>query len=264
MQKQIEQTLDSREVAEMIGKEHKNLMRDVRGYVSELTELKIEPSDFFKESTYKDSTGRMLPCYHVTKKGCEFIAHKLTGIRGTEFTARYINRFHDMEDVIREGASKQPTKKKKNLSATNMLVRNISTIFKDAGVNPTFIAAEAKRIYKEQADIEIQIPLITDSTTQSLWDCTSIARELGIFSKSGRPHDKAVSAIIQKLDIFTNEIVRTAYSRNGHDGVTVQYKHSVLEKAKEWLEENHYPTAIEFRLSNGDITVCKVVYQEVA
>ena len=159
---------------------------------------------------------------------------------------------------------KQPTKKKKNLSATNMLVRNISTIFKDAGVNPTFIAAEAKRIYKEQADIEIQIPLITDSTTQSLWDCTSIAKELGILSKSGRPHDKAVSAIIQKLDIFTNEIVRTAYSRNGHDGVTVQYKHSVLEKAKEWLEENHYPTAIEFRLSNGDITVCKVVYQEVA
>ena len=264
MQKQIEQTLDSREVAEMIGKEHKNLMRDVRGYAAELNQLKIEPVEFFRENEYKDGKGERRPCYDITKKGCEFIAHKLTGIRGTEFTARYINRFHDMEDTIREGAPKQPTKKKKNLSATNMLVRNISTIFKDAGVNPTFIAAEAKRIYKEQADIEIQIPLITDSTTQSLWDCTSIARELGIFSKSGRPHDKAVSAIIQKLDIFTNEIVRTAYSRNGHDGVTVQYKHSVLEKAKEWLEENHYPTAIEFRLSNGDITVCKVVYQEVA
>ena len=36
MQKQIEQTLDSREVAEMVGKEHKNLMRDVRSYVEEL------------------------------------------------------------------------------------------------------------------------------------------------------------------------------------------------------------------------------------
>lgn len=98
MQKQIEQTLDSREVAEMVEKKHYNLIRDIKGYVDELTELKIEFSDFFRESIYKDSTGRTLPRYDITKKGCEFIAHKLTGIKGTEFTARYINRFHDMEE----------------------------------------------------------------------------------------------------------------------------------------------------------------------
>ena len=98
MQKQIEQTLDSREVAEMVGKEHKNLMRDVRFYVEELGQLKIEPSDFFKESTYQNSQNKTMPCYDITKKGCEFIAHKLTGQKGTEFTARYINRFHEMED----------------------------------------------------------------------------------------------------------------------------------------------------------------------
>lgn len=96
----IEQFIDSREVAEMVGKQHKNLLADVRGYVDELTELKIQPSDFFRESTYKDCTGRTLPCYQVTKKGCEFIAHKLTGIKGTEFTARYINRFHEMEEAL--------------------------------------------------------------------------------------------------------------------------------------------------------------------
>ena len=155
-------------------------------------------------------------------------------------------------------------KKKKNLSAANMLVKTVSGIFKDAGVDPMFIAAEAKRLYKEQADIDIQIPLITDETTQTLWDCTSIAKELGIYSESGRPHDKAVSAIIQKIDLFTDEIVKTAYSRNGHDGVTVQYKESVLEKVKEWLEENGYPSLIEFRLANGSTNKCRVCYQEVA
>lgn len=41
-----------------------------------------------------------MPCYLVTKKGCEFIAHKLTGVKGTEFTAKYINRFHEMEGII--------------------------------------------------------------------------------------------------------------------------------------------------------------------
>ncbi len=95
-------TIDSREVAEMVGKEHKNLMRDVRSYVSELNQLKIEPVDFFRENTYKDGKGEKRPCYNITKKGCEFIAHKLTGIKGTEFTARYIERFHEMEDIIQK------------------------------------------------------------------------------------------------------------------------------------------------------------------
>ena len=163
-----------------------------------------------------------------------------------------------------EMPKQKPEKKKKNLSAANMLVKTVSGIFKEAGVDPVFIAAEAKRLYKEQADIDIQIPLLTDSTTDRLWDCTSIAKELGIYSESGRPHDKAVSAIIQKLDLFTDEIVRTAYSRNGHDGVTVQYKDSVLEKVKEWLEENGYPSLIELRLANGSVNKCRVCYQEVA
>lgn len=177
--------------------------------------------------------------------------------------------FDDVLPTLRKTGSyeipkQKPEKKKKNLSAANMLVKTVSGIFKEAGVDPVFIAAEAKRLYKEQADIDIQIPLITDDTTQALWDCTSIAKELGIYSESGRPHDKAVSAIIQKLDLFTDEIVRTAYSRNGHDGVTVQYKGSVLEKVKEWLEENSYPSLIEFRLANGSVNKCRVCYQEVA
>ena len=97
---QLEQKLDSREVAEMIGKEHKDLLRDIRRYCDQLNESKIALVDFFQESTYKGGNGQNRPCYLVTKKGCEFIAHKLTGIKGTEFTAKYINRFHQMEEVI--------------------------------------------------------------------------------------------------------------------------------------------------------------------
>ena len=100
MREYIEQTLDSREVAEMVEKDHSKLLRDLRKYEEQFTEAKIGFSDFFRESEYKDSTGRTLPCYRITKKGCEFIAHKLTGIKGTIFTARYINRFHEMQDIL--------------------------------------------------------------------------------------------------------------------------------------------------------------------
>lgn len=96
----IEQTITSIEVAEMVGKEHSKLLRDIRNYVEQFNQSKIGFVDFFTESTYKDNKGEIRPCYNVTKKGCEFIAHKLTGTRGTEFTARYINRFHDMEEHI--------------------------------------------------------------------------------------------------------------------------------------------------------------------
>ncbi len=102
---QIEQTLDSREVAEMVGKDHNKLLRDIREYCNRLSLSKIGQSEFFEESTYKTERGKEYPCYLVTKKGCEFIAHKLTGIKGTEFTARYINRFHDMEEQIRKPKS---------------------------------------------------------------------------------------------------------------------------------------------------------------
>lgn len=92
--------LTSLEVAEMVGKDHKMLMRDIRRYTSQFEQCKIAPFDFWEESSYVDSNKQKRPCYLITKKGCEFIAHKLTGVKGTAFTARYINRFHEMEEEL--------------------------------------------------------------------------------------------------------------------------------------------------------------------
>lgn len=104
-----EQTISSLEVAEMVEKEHNKLLRDIRRYSDQLAETKIGQSDFWEESTYKDANGRERSCYLITKKGCEFIAHKVTGARGTRFTALYINRFHEMEDALMEQAGEYPS-----------------------------------------------------------------------------------------------------------------------------------------------------------
>lgn len=96
----IEYTLTSVEVASMVNKNHCDLLRDIRCYIANLNESKIAFIDFFIESTYVDSRKREKPCYNITKKGCEFIAHKMTGVKGTAFTARYINRFHEMEQQL--------------------------------------------------------------------------------------------------------------------------------------------------------------------
>ena len=99
------EVVDSREVAEMTGKEHRHLIRDIRGY-AEIIENSTEPnfglSDFFIPNTYMDSTGRTLPCYLLTKKGCDMVANKMTGEKGVLFTAAYVTAFEKMREALTE------------------------------------------------------------------------------------------------------------------------------------------------------------------
>ena len=97
---QIEQSLTSIEVAEMVGKQHSELLKDIRRYCEQLGEVDIPLTSFFTEGSYQSGQNKSLPCFLVTKKGCEFIGNKLTGTKGTEFTARYIIKFHEMESQL--------------------------------------------------------------------------------------------------------------------------------------------------------------------
>lgn len=132
-----EQTITTLEVAEMMEMEHKLILRKldgreskgkhIKGYIEILAENQMVPSDFFIKSTYKDSTGRTLPCYNVTKLGCEFLANKFTGEKGVLFTAKYVKRFHEMEDFIkREEKSVQAFTRKLYQTSSTPIPRNPS------------------------------------------------------------------------------------------------------------------------------------------
>lgn len=56
--------------------------------------------DFFIESIYEDSKGEVRPCYLLTRKGCDMVAHKLIGEKGVIFTAIYASRFEEMEKQL--------------------------------------------------------------------------------------------------------------------------------------------------------------------
>lgn len=98
-----EPTLDSREVAKMIGKRHRDLMRDIRRYISDMDEgAKLRSPKFFIESNYESSQGKLLPCYLLTKMGCEFVANKMTGKKGTLFTAQYVSLFNEYQASLKK------------------------------------------------------------------------------------------------------------------------------------------------------------------
>lgn len=90
--------IDSRDVAKMISKSHAHLMRDIHDYINVLEpNPKLDSAQFFIESSYIDPNNQERPCYLLTKKGCEFVANKLTGRKGTIFTATYVSLFNEYE-----------------------------------------------------------------------------------------------------------------------------------------------------------------------
>lgn len=168
-----------------------------------------------------------------------------------------------VSSYFKKEAAPQKEMKRPPLSSVNMMVKNIKEAFKEAEVEPIFIAAEMQRIYTDSG-YPVKAPLLTDKETMpKLYDCTEMAKELGIYSASDKPHNQAVSAIIKKLHISDDEIVTTAFSRNGHEDVTIQYKPSVVEDVRLWLAENDYPTKIPYTDSKGNPKTCTVMYKEV-
>lgn len=94
------QVIDSRDVAQMVERNHNELMKSIRLYAQYLNEGEIPLVDFFIESSYIDSKGQSRPNFLITKKGCDMIANKTTGKKGVLFTAAYVTAFEEMRQAL--------------------------------------------------------------------------------------------------------------------------------------------------------------------
>ncbi|EJF74181.1 rha family phage regulatory protein [Bartonella sp. DB5-6] len=92
------QTMSSREIAELCGKQHKHVMRDIKQMLGELhsesTEPKFGLSDF--SGFYKDSKGRILPCYNLPKRECLILVSGYS----TALRAKIIDRWQELERQV--------------------------------------------------------------------------------------------------------------------------------------------------------------------
>lgn len=102
----LEQTITTLEIAEMMRVPHSDILKKVegrkdrKGYMQIISEGQMSVADYFQESTYVDAQGKNRKCYKVTKLGCDFLANKFTGEKGVLFTAKYVKRFAEMQNVI--------------------------------------------------------------------------------------------------------------------------------------------------------------------
>ncbi|MFR7597043.1 MAG: Rha family transcriptional regulator [Acutalibacteraceae bacterium] len=247
----------NKELLAEIGKEHKNLLRDIAGYIKAMKEgaelnksngLKIEPVDFFLESTYPDSKGEIRPCCLLTKKGCDMVANKLTGQKGVLFTAAYVTAFEQMRERIKTGKALPDDESRKlraramALNAANRSARMLIDAYDSAGIQPSYKVLALTDLYRNEGLKLPTPPLEVDELT---YDFTEMAEALGILSEaSGKPHAQAVGAIVSTLAIPEQMIVHAPYDRNGHAADYDRYKAPVLDMVRNWLAEHGNPRPI--------------------
>lgn len=86
----------SLKIAEVFGKEHKDVLRKIKEKSSLFTERN------FTLSEYEDSTGRKLPTYLLDRDFTTFLIMGFTGSKADKFKLDYIAAFNAMEQAIKE------------------------------------------------------------------------------------------------------------------------------------------------------------------
>jgi len=229
--------VDSREVAAFIGKRHHHLLRDIERYIevidSSSIETKIGVNDFFLESSYKDSIGRTLPCYLLSKMACELIANKLTGEKGILFTSLYVSKFNEMEAA--ERAQLQARSTTPQLKVFNTAIRNVLGGYAKTYATPDEVMDFLRGAYKP-----FGIDVIHEKGAHYL-TARGIAMLCGMLSETGRPHGHAAASIIGRLNIAPEHMAIIPY---GMMGISVRYDEHVLEEVRRWIADNGCPSDI--------------------
>lgn len=91
----------SLKVAEIFGKLHKNVLRDIQEKIlphvsSDFAQLNFEPSSYVNEQN------KHQPMYYITRDGFTMVAMGYTGAKAMKFKEAYINEFNKMEAMLQK------------------------------------------------------------------------------------------------------------------------------------------------------------------
>lgn len=150
-------TITTLEVAKMMEVPHADILKklegrkDRKGYIQILGEGQMSVTDFFIKSSYLTEQNKEMPCYEVTKLGCDFLANKSTGEKGVLFTARYVKRFNEMEHAAHKRIYET---KATSLGEVASFVKEMDRRMEKQGSAPWEIC-EAFRMVSEQFGVQL-------------------------------------------------------------------------------------------------------------
>lgn len=211
---------DSRDVAAMIERPHYDLLKSIRRYCRYLTKGGISVSAYFIEATYIDPTGRELPNFYCTEMGCDMVANKQEGERGTIFTAQYVKTFHSMRSLLLERASPiwQDTRslgKEIRRQETEAIQRLVDYATAQGSQNAERYYTNLSRLADTTAGIvERDRAQVVQLTTLLLLEKV-ITQEIAAGIEAGAPYKEIYRAIKDRLTAFSTVGVLASGEVNG-------------------------------------------------
>ncbi|MGO0986723.1 BRO-N domain-containing protein [Clostridioides difficile] len=127
-----------------------------------------------------------------------------------------------------------------SLDTVNKTIEILTPFLDNAGIDEKAKLLTAKTIYKKAG---IELPLEIEEK-EHFFDTKQIATKLNVYSKTNKPAFHAIGEIIKKLDIQDDEKLVVLESKRGWSGSVNKYSQSVIDKVRNWIEENNRPTKI--------------------
>ncbi len=160
-----QQTMTSLEIAELTGKQHKNIMQAIRNMEpawEKVNGLK------FQLVTYKDQKGELRPCYQLTKTECLYIATKFND----EARAKLVIHWQQLE----EAEMKRRMSEQRQLPAPKEILRLADDII-GAGL----------RLLNEPAEDTLTATQVAKTFNMTTYDFNAVLRDMGIqYRRGGR------------------------------------------------------------------------------
>lgn len=172
---------DSRKVAEVFGKEHKNVIQAIENITAENSAV----SSMFYETDYTAGTGKHYKMYLLNRDGFTLLAMGFTGKQALEWKLKYIKAFNDMEAELK---AKQEPK-----SQIDILVES------------------AKALQRQERELA-RLKLTQEEQAESLRIVSSRVDTLNCVCTEGTKRQKLV-AMVQKYAISNG----LAFNRGWHD-----------------------------------------------
>lgn len=223
------QTISSKEVAEMMSVRHGDLLGKIDKINKDFENEKIRSQKYWIESTYKVSgNNKTYREFQVTKLGCEFLAHKSTGTKGNLFTAKYMDRFNEMERILLE----QNTP---SYMISDPIKRAEQWIKEQKEKQ---LIEEQKKLIEEKHDNLVHSP--------KTYTTTEIAKELGFTSATTLNKDLELKKIQYKVN--GTWVLNAKFSENDFinikqselEGGRIIYNRRWTGKGRDWLVNEIY------------------------
>jgi len=199
---------DSLMVAEVFGKEHKHVLRDI-----EQLECSREFSQSnFGLSTYTNDRGRVYPKYIITQDGFSFLAMGYTGKEAARFKEMYIKAFNQMHEQL-QGKGNSPIKALMQathnlLASQELIVERLDDVEQkidnqitlDSGEQRILQKAVRKRVCEFEPDKDARKPLFSQ-LHNDIYDRWGVPSYRDVLRKDIQNVLRYVSAWVPKREV---------------------------------------------------------------